>query len=65
MKIRRLSRRTNLKIYGRAEAVFNMIDIIANTEEIEKDPFWWSARAKVLAHDQDREEMPSHKERRN
>ncbi len=44
----------NLRITGKALAVFDMLNILATTEPIEQDRNWWSVRAYIISKDQDK-----------
>jgi len=43
-----------LRLKGKAKHVFAMLNILATTEPIEQDKDWWTLRAYLIAHDQDR-----------
>ncbi len=43
----------SLKLTGKAKYVFAMLDILATTELLEDDVYWWSVRADILAKDRD------------
>ena len=48
-----LNKPYNFKLQGRAKEVFKMLEILAKTELLESDLYWWIIRADVLARDKD------------
>jgi len=44
----------HLNLCGTAPAVATMTRIMSSTSAQEKEPEWWTVRAKILAHDLDR-----------
>lgn len=43
-----------INLQGTASAVATMTKVMATTSAQEKEPEWWTVRAKILAHDLDR-----------
>lgn len=42
-----------LRLVGTAKYVFQMINLLAHSSEIEQDKDWWTVRAWVIANDRD------------
>lgn len=43
----------NFRLSGKAKYVFAMLNLLATTELLEADIYWWSVRADILAKDRD------------
>lgn len=43
----------SFKLRGKAKYVFAMLNLLATTELLEDDVYWWAVRADILAHDRD------------
>lgn len=43
----------HFKLKGKAKYVFAMLNLLATTELLKDDVYWWSVRADILAKDRD------------
>jgi len=46
------------KLKGKAKYVFEMLRLLATTEILEADVYWWSVRANILGRDRDLQFCP-------
>ena len=43
----------SFQLKGKAKSVFTILNLLATTEPIESDVYWWSVRADIIARDRD------------
>lgn len=48
----------SFKLKGKAKYVFQMLNIMANTELMGTDLYWWLVRSDIIAKDKDKQPLP-------